>query len=187
VIRVAVFSAIQTPKWVIFSELDRLHGEHGLRVIGWTNNHGGAAAVEWAIKRPGAESVSVAGVEGANGRAPNRFFDSRASITVCFKLYQPDRAILFCSPYWITSGVGRTIMQQAAVWQVPVHIYGPTREAEITQGRKDTWKEPFEMKVVELCNKTSPRGRICTRFKGHEGGWHWSYKMGKQSSQFWSP
>ena len=186
--RVAVFASRQTPKWVIYSALDALHAEHGIDVIGWTDNQGGQYAVEWAESRPGAHSTIVSGVKSPGTRLSGQYFDSRAACITVFKLYQPDRCVVFASSYWIASGVGKLICQQAEKWAVPVHFYEPNRDDTQGTGNRTVWKEPFVCRVIELCGKKSPLGKVtCNRFKGHPGAWHHQSVGGVRGKKFWLP
>ena len=186
--RLAVFSAKLTPKWVIYSVLDRLHGENGLHIIAWVDNWGGSCAVDWAKTRPGAEIQEVSNVKAFDTRWKGQYFDKRAAVESIFKLYQPERAIVFSSPYWIASGTGKTILSKAEKWGVPVHFYEPTRHDTDKEGRKDVWKEPIEPRIVELCGKVSPMGKtVCSRLKGHPSAWHWAINKGEIRSKFWLP
>lgn len=186
--RVAVFSARQVPKRAIYSALDALHGESGLFVIGWAENHGGAAALDWAASRPGAESVTVSSVRASDTRFMGRFFDARAAVICCYKVYRPDRALVFSSPYWVSSGIGHLICQNAEKWGVPLHLYAPKHNHGDAYHPVEAWDDPPTAKVVELCHKKAPMGKtVCTRFKGHPTAWHWSMRMGERVSKFWAP
>ena len=186
--RVAVFAQRQVPKWVVFSALDTLHAEEPVSVIGWTDNGGGAAAVEWAEKRPGADHIAVASVRAPDTRWMGKYYDSRAAVTTCFKLHAPDRCLVFSGNYWLASGVGRLIARSAEKWGVPLYFFEPAKHDAHSKGHQFVWKEPLLARVVELCDKRSVIGRnVCGRFKGHPSAWHWSYVKGERRSMFWLP
>jgi hypothetical protein len=186
--RAAVFAARQVPKHVIYAALDGLHGQHGLHVVGWAQNNGGAAAIDWAGSRPGAEVSSISSVRASDTRWMGQYFDSRAAVIACFKLHAPDRCLIFSSPYWIASGVGHMICSQAEKWSVPVHLYQPKHRHSDTAARTELWPDPPEPQEIELCHKKSVTGRlVCTRFKGHPSAWHWSMRKGERVSKFWLP
>lgn len=179
--RVVVFGYQKVPKAPIYAVLDKLHGEHGLHVIGWASNRGGAVAVEWAHSRPDAELTVVTSVRGPDTRFMGQFFDARAAVIACFKVYQPHQCLIFSPSYWVGSGVGRKVCQQAEQWQVPLFLFEPKRPD------KDKWEDLPVGRQVELCDKKSVSGNICTRFKGHESAWHWSTRKGEKVSKFWAP
>lgn len=185
--RVAVFAYRQVPKKPIYAVLDKLHGEGGLHVICWAENHGGAIAEEWAKSRPGAECNVVSNVKSPDTRKGG-IWDKQAALITLYKTFAPDRALVFCTQYWVTGGTGKTILQQAERWSVPVHLYEPELHDRAGIGRNDKWAEEPEPRIVELCGKKSPTGKIiCSRFRGHPTSWHWEMRRGERGGKFWLP
>lgn len=182
--RVAVFAARNAPKVVVFSVLDQLNSEFDLSVVSWLENRGGEIANDWGSKRLGSKVFLVSNVKSPGTRKMGRFFDARAAITTCFKLYAPDRCLIFSPSYWVAAGLGRKICQTAERWNVPAIHYEPTR-AEHDQ---EVWKEPYVGRQIELCGKVSPvKKTVCSRLKGHPSAWHWSHAKGERRYKFWQP
>jgi hypothetical protein len=176
--RVAVFGATSTPAPHIFHVLDRMHEEDPLHVICWSESAVGSHAARWASRTATAVTSIVERWDlGPDAVKMRPFYDAKAAILSVFKVYEPDRALVFGSPMWCDGTPGRLVCRYAERWGVPLFLYTPEPDGGPPVGR-----------VVAICGARPPFGRsFCSRFKGHPTAWHWSLKRGERRSKFWLP
>jgi hypothetical protein len=175
--RVTVFGTTRTPRAAVYSVLDDLHGKHGVHVVAWQDNAGGRMALDWAISRPGADCSTVGSVRASAKRHMGQYFDTRAAIMALFKLWEPDKCLVFADGYWLSRGTGKLIVKSCEKWNSELVMYLPPFDDVLPVGRE-----------LELCGKLPASGTgICTRPKGHGSAWHWHNEKGVRHQKFWAP